>query len=138
MSDWFLERKLMGCRRVFIRDFDVSAAIGVLPNEQNRRQSVRINVDFWVRVSDTPSSRDALRDVVDYDIIRQGIMRIVSAGHIGLLETLADQTLLWVLSQSKIVAARVRAEKSEVYPDCRSAGVEVFGFNEGTHHVEPM
>lgn len=128
MSDWFLDPRLLNCRRVFIRDFDVSAAIGVFPQELGRTQGVRINIDFWVLCSTTPSDRDVLEDVVDYDFVRPGIHRLIQAGHIGLLEKLVDETLNLVLDHPKVVAARVRAEKSEVYPDCESAGVEVFRF----------
>ncbi|HEX4843043.1 MAG TPA: dihydroneopterin aldolase [Limnobacter sp.] len=128
MTDWFFDPRLADCRRVFIRDFDVSAAIGVFPQELGRTQAVRINIDFWVKCAATPSDRDSLADVVDYDFVRPGIHRLIQAGHIGLLETLVDKTLDLVLEHPKVVAARVRAEKSEVYPDCVSAGVEVFRF----------
>lgn len=128
MTDWFFDSRLADCRRVFIRDFDVSAAIGVFPQEQGRTQAVRMNIDFWVKCASTPSERDQLADVVDYDFVRPGIHSLIEAGHIGLLETLVDKTLAQVLSHPKVMAARVRAEKSEVYPDCKSAGVEVFRF----------
>lgn len=128
MTDWFLDPRLTDCRRVFIRDFDVSAAIGVFPEELGRTQGVRINIDFWVPRADSPSARDKLQDVVDYDFVRPGIHGLIQAGHIGLLERLVDETLQLVLAHPKVIAARVRAEKSEVYPDCESAGVEVFQF----------
>lgn len=128
MTDWFFDSRLAGCRRVFIRDFDVSAAIGVFPQELGRTQAVRMNIDFWVQSADTPSERDVLEDVVDYDFVRPGIHRLIQSGHIGLLERLVDQTIALVLDHPKVLAARVRAEKSEVYPDCESAGVEVFRF----------
>jgi len=126
MTDWFFHQRLADCRRVFIRDFDVSAAIGVFPQEQGRLQLVRMNIDFWVQLHESNSHRDLLNDVVDYDFVRPGIHALVKAGHIGLLETLVDKTLELVLQHPKVIAAKVRAEKSEVYPDCKSAGVEVF------------
>lgn len=128
MTDWFFDARLANCRRVFIRDFDVSAAIGVFPQEQGRKQTVRMNIDFWVPVVQTPSARDVLEDVVDYDFVRPGIQALLEKGHIGLLERLVDHTIELVLAHPKVLAARVRAEKSEVYPDCRSAGVDVFRF----------
>jgi dihydroneopterin aldolase len=128
MTDWFFDARLANCRRVFIRDFDVSAAIGVFPQEQGRKQTLRINIDFWVPVVQTPSARDVLEDVVDYDFVRPGIQALLEKGHIGLLERLVDHTIELVLAHPKVLAARVRAEKSEVYPDCRSAGVDVFRF----------
>jgi dihydroneopterin aldolase len=128
MTDWFFDARLANCRRVFIRDFDVSAASGVFPQEQGRKQTVRMNIDFWVPVVQTPSARDVLEDVVDYDFVRPGIQALLEQGHIGLLERLVDHTIELVLAHPKVLAARVRAEKSEVYPDCRSAGVDVFRF----------
>ena len=130
MTDWFFDSRLANCRRVFIRDFDVSAAIGVFPQEMGRRQGVRMNIDFWVPTAQTPSQRDLLVDVVDYDFVRPGIHALVEEGHIGLLETLVDKTIELVIAHPKVLAARVRAEKNEVYPDCESAGVEVFRFKE--------
>ncbi|MFN7506734.1 MAG: dihydroneopterin aldolase, partial [Limnobacter sp.] len=128
MTDWFFDPRLADCRRVFIRDFDVSAAIGVFPQELGRTQAVRINIDFWVKCASTPSERDLLVDVVDYDFVRPGIHGLIQSGHIGLLETLVDKTLALVLEHPKGVAARVRADQSVGYPDCVSAGVEVFRF----------
>ncbi len=130
MSDWFLDGRLCDCRRVFIREFELLIAIGVFPQELGRQQTVRMNIDFWVPVSVTPSDRDVLDDVVDYDFVRPGIQQLAQMGHIGLLEKLVDETICLVLNHPKVVAARVRAEKSEVYPDCQSAGVEIFRFKQ--------
>jgi 7,8-dihydroneopterin aldolase/epimerase/oxygenase len=128
MTDWFLHSRLASCRRIFIRDFDVSAAIGVFPQEQGCQQIVRINIDFWVPLVQTPSARDSLQDVVDYDFVRPSIQAFLEKGHVGLLERLVDSIVDLVLAHPKILAARVCAEKSEVYPDCKSAGVDVFRF----------
>ena len=102
MTDWFFDPRLADCRRVFIRDFDVSAAIGVFPQELGRTQAVRINIDFWVKCASTPSERDLLVDVVDYDFVRPGIHGLIQSGHIGLLETLVDKTLALVLEHPKV------------------------------------
>lgn len=137
MTDWFFDTRLAGCRRVFIRDFDVSAAIGVFPQEQGRKQKVRMNIDFWVPESATPSHRDQLDDVVDYDFVRPGIHALIEQGHIGLLETLVDRTAEHVLQHPAVLAVRIRAEKSEVYPDCKSAGVELFRFRPVVDTLRP-
>lgn len=128
MNDWFFDARLSHCRRVFIRDFELSLAIGVFPQELGRKQAVRMNIDFWVPAKVTPSSRDVLEDVVDYDFVRPGILELTKIGHIGLLEKLVDETMSLVLAHPKVIAARVRAEKSEIYSDCLSAGVEIFRF----------
>ncbi len=132
MTDWFLHDRLINCRRVFIRDLNVSAAIGVFSHEQGRSQQVRMNIEFWVPIAQSTSQADQLEDVVDYDFVRPGIHCLVAQGHIGLVETLVDKTIALVLANPKVLAARVQAEKSEAYPDCAGVGIEVFRFREAS------
>lgn len=59
--------------------------------------------------------------------MRQTIADRVARGHIQLQETLCDDILTVMLSHPKVMAARVSTQKPDVYPDCESVGVEVFG-----------
>lgn len=126
MSDWFLDDRLAGCRRLYIRAFEVTALIGVLPEEQGRPQPVRFDIDMWTPLAHTPSVRDSLADVVDYGFVLPDIRALLAQGQIGLLETLVDRVLDCLLAHPKIRAARVRAEKPVAYVDCAAAGVDVF------------
>jgi dihydroneopterin aldolase len=45
---------------------------------------------------------------------------------VHLQETLCDDVIKAMLAHPKVRAARVSTEKPDVYPDCRSVGVEVF------------
>ena len=49
----------------------------------------------------------------------------MSAGHVGLAETLAELIAAACLRDKRVMAARVRIEKPDVIPNARSVGVEI-------------
>lgn len=122
--------RLMDCRRLFLRDYEVWINIGVHDFEKKGEQRVKINVDLYIPLALSTPTHDKLDEVVDYDFIRREIGVRVAQGHIHLQETLADDVLARLLSHPKVRAARVSTEKPDVYPDCESVGVEVFGIKE--------
>ena len=117
---------LMDCRRVFLRDYEVRINIGVHDFEKRAEQRVLINVDLYVPLAETTPTQDALDEVVDYDFIRRSVAQRVSRGHIHLQETLVDDVVALMLAHPKVRAVCVSTQKPDVYPDCRSVGVEVF------------
>lgn len=130
MQSMLSHSSLMNCRRLFLRDYEVSINIGAHDFEKKKAQRVLINVDLYVPLSRSTPTRDQLSEVIDYDFIRRTIAARVSAGHIHLQETLCDDVLALMLQHPHVRAARVSTEKPEVYPDCASVGVEVFGLKE--------
>jgi 7,8-dihydroneopterin aldolase/epimerase/oxygenase len=120
---------LTGCRRLFLRDYEVWINIGVHDFEKKGEQRVVINVDLYIPLAQSLPRADQLAEVVDYDFIRRTVAERVSRGHIHLQETLADDLLRLMLQHPQVRAARVSTEKPDVYPDCDAVGVEVFGVN---------
>lgn len=118
-----------GCRRLFLRDYEIDIHIGVHDFEKQGAQRVIVNVDLWVPLALSTPSADDLDEVLDYDFIRSEIRQRVEQGHIQLQETLADDVLARMLAHPKVRAARVSTAKPDVYPDCDAVGVEVFGLN---------
>ncbi|MGH7051770.1 MAG: dihydroneopterin aldolase [Acetobacteraceae bacterium] len=120
-----------GLRHVFIRDMRVAARIGVNAHEKRGPQPVRINVDLAVEddgarpLSRTPVGRDRLERVVDYEPIVAAVRRIVAEGHVGLAETLAERIAAAALADPRVISARVRVEKLEVFADVGAVGVEI-------------
>lgn len=121
--------KVLGinCRKLFLRNYEININIGVHDFEKTREQRVLINVDLYVPLDLSTPAQDELDEVVDYDFMRRSISDRVSQGHIHLQETLCDDVLHAMLKHPKVKAARVSTEKPDVYPDCDSVGVEVFG-----------
>lgn len=118
-------------RHVFLRDLVLPASIGILPHEQGTPQRIRINVDLGVEddgaqlFSRAPVGRDELSRVVDYGVVANRVRSIVSAGHVRLVETLAERIAEACLEDLRVHLARVRVEKLDIFPDAMSVGVEI-------------
>lgn len=121
----------LGLRHVFLRDLLYSAAIGVYAHEQGVRQRIRVNVDLGVQddgaraASRAAVGRDELARVVDYAAVAAEVSAIIEAGHVQLVETLAERIAEACLGDSRVMFARVRVEKLDVLPHGATAGVEV-------------
>jgi 7,8-dihydroneopterin aldolase/epimerase/oxygenase len=118
---------LTQCRRLFLKNYEVNINIGVHEFEKKGEQRVLFNVELYVPLAVSTPHKDELEEVVDYDFMRQTIANRVAQGHIHLQETLCDDVLKTMLAHPKVMAARVSTQKPDVYPDCESVGVEVFG-----------
>lgn len=127
MQSFLSHPSLMDCRRLFLRNYEVSLNIGVHDFEKRGEQRVLINVELYIPLAVSTPQRDELEEVVDYDFIRRSIVQRVKQGHIHLQETLCDDILRLMLAHPRVKAARVSTEKPDVYPDCDSVGCEVFG-----------
>ena len=109
--------------RLFIRDLVLSARIGVHQHERIADQRVRINLELEVKAPRVIN--DQLENVVCYGEIMTGIRGVVGAGHVNLAETLAERIAAMCLEDRRVLAAKVRIEKLDVFPEAASVGIEV-------------
>jgi len=120
-----------GLRHVFLHDLLLQAAIGVYTQEHGRTQRIRVSVDLGVTddgalgLSRPSVGADDLARVVDYAAVAERVRGVVAAGHVQLVETLAERLAEACLDDARVQLARVRVEKLDVLPDGASAGVEV-------------
>ena len=130
MPSWARE----GIRHVFVRDMVLPASIGVYPHEQDAKQRVRLNLDLAVGegpfpavsgLSRAPVGRDDLARVVDYEAVVRRVRAVVAAGHVMLVETLAERLAETCFDDPRTQAVRVRVEKLDVFVDVASVGVEI-------------
>ncbi len=117
-------RAALGIRHVFVHDLVLACNIGVHRHEKDGPQRVRINLDLAVRESGHPL-QDDLGQVVCYEEITNGVRALVAAGHINLVETLAERVAAFCLRDPRVITARVRIEKLDILPDAESVGVEI-------------
>jgi dihydroneopterin aldolase len=104
-------------RRVFVHDLVLGASIGVYKHERRTTQPLRINIDLAVD--------DDVRNVVDYQKVIDGVTAIVDAGHINLVETLAERIAEMCLADRRVASTRVRVEKLKAAPEGATVGVEI-------------
>jgi dihydroneopterin aldolase len=109
--------------RVFVRDLVLDAQIGIHGHERGRTQRIRVSIEMQAMLSNLGSDR--LEDVVSYEGAVTATRAAVAAGHVGLVETLADRIARECLVDPRVRSVRVRVEKLDVFPDAGAAGVEI-------------
>jgi dihydroneopterin aldolase len=111
-------------RLVFVRDLEIVASVGLLEHEKRYEQRIIVSVELAVR-DDYDGRSDRLADVVDYSRVVDGIVRLVQSEHVNLIETLAERIAVQCLADSRVEGVRVRIEKPDILPSCRSVGIEI-------------
>ena len=111
-------------RHVFLRDMLLEASIGWYAHEHGAPQRIRVNVDLAVDEGPDDGA-DTLDRVVSYEVVAKSVRRIVGAGHVKLVETLAERIAASCLEDGRVRLARVQVEKLDVFPDAAAAGVVV-------------
>ena len=104
--------------RIFIRDFRLQVSIGIHDFEKEGPQTVVVNIDLLLE----PPGRahdDRIANVLNYDVVHDGIRELAGSRHFNLQETLVDAILDLCLAQPGVIEARVSTEKPDVYKDCR-------------------
>lgn len=112
-----------GLRRIFIRDLELGAEIGVYSHEHGKKQRIRLNLDLMVR--DTQDHHDQLDNVVCYNDVTVKITRLLETGHTALVETLADKIAVLVMEDARILSVKICLEKLDAIKNTTSVGVEI-------------
>ena len=105
-------------RRIFIRDFRLQVSIGIHDFEKEGPQTVVVNVDLLLAPADE-AHNDRIANVLNYDVVHDGIKALAGSRHFNLQETLVDAIIDLCLAQPGVIEARVSTEKPDVYKDCR-------------------
>ena len=63
---------------------------------------------------------------MSYEFIVADIKKLLSKGHIGLLETLGEKIASICLKDLRIISARINIQKMEVFKEAKSVGIEIF------------
>ena len=109
---------------ILVRDLLLKCWIGIHEHEKLAPQRVRINIDMTVFECDGDPSDD-IAQVVSYEDVIAGVKRLLDAGHINLVETLAENIAQLCLADSRVDSVRIRVEKLDVYAEAASVGVEI-------------
>src|SRR4051812_37572463 len=104
-----------GETRVFVRDLMLTAKIGLHQHERLASQRIRINLDL--AVADSGPVDDDYEKVVCYGELVTGVRQVIGAGHVDLVETLAERIATMCLADPRVLSARVRIEKLDVFPE---------------------
>ncbi len=105
-------------RRIVIRDFRLKVSIGIHDFEKDGPQTVVVNVDLLLEPAGAAHD-DKIGNVLNYDVVHDGIAALAKSRHFNLQETLVEVILDLCLAQPGVIEARVSTEKPDVYKDCR-------------------
>jgi 7,8-dihydroneopterin aldolase/epimerase/oxygenase len=111
-------------RRVFVRDMEIMASVGIFEVEKRYEQRIVVSIDLDV-VDTYDGVSEQITDVLDYSRVVHGVEQLVQSTHFKLIETLAERIAAQCLVDARVMAVLVRIEKPDIMPGCRSVGIEI-------------
>lgn len=117
----------MPADRIELRGLHLTALVGVLPEERERAQPLELDLDVVVPLAVAGTSDD-LGDTVDYGRVCAVVEEVVTAGHVALLEHLAERVAAEVLAVDERideVVVGVRKLRPPVPQPLATSGVRI-------------
>ena len=108
---------------IFVRDFRLQTLIGFHRRERVVPQTIRIDLEIGIANTAVFAS-DKVSDCIDYDKVTTRI-RELAAGHVNLVETLADRVARLVLDEFGAAWVKVSIAKLGILKDAALVGVTV-------------
>ena len=108
---------------VFLQGLRLDARIGVFDHEKGRTQPLEVDLEVRVNAGRFAPRHDRLDEVFDYQALRAAVLEVAASGHIQLLETFADRTLVRILALPDVQGARMRVSKFTAFEDCKAVGL---------------
>lgn len=99
--------------RIFVRDRVVTMSVGAYARERQAPQRVRFSVE--AEIAPAALFATGLAAIVSYDLITDAIERI-AAGHVDLVETLAEGVAAAVLAHPRVLSVAITVEKLDLGP----------------------
>jgi len=106
---------------VFVRGLSIQAGIGIHDHEIGRLQTLVIDVSLDL----TPGPVEQLSQTLNYETVAQAARSIAAGGHVGLVESFAEQLALACLAEGRVRRATVRVEKPGALEGTVAPGCEV-------------
>jgi dihydroneopterin aldolase len=110
--------------RIFLRDLELIASVGIHAHEKIKPQRIRVSVDLQVDAR-SPTAGDSIDSVLSYEDVANSIRAIVAEGHVHLIETLAERIAAACLADARVSRAKIKVEKPDIFPDAATVGIEI-------------
>ena len=110
--------------RIFIRDLEMIASVGVHQFEKIKPQRIRVSIDLMVGPRPADAT-DTIDNVLSYENVVKAVRAIVATGHFHLIETLAERVAAECLGHYTVISAKVKIEKPDIFPDAATVGIEI-------------
>jgi 7,8-dihydroneopterin aldolase/epimerase/oxygenase len=113
--------------RIELRSLQLGVLVGVLPHERAQQQPVEMDLDVVCDLQ-AAGSEDDLGLTVDYGMLCERVEQVARAGHVALLETLAERVATAVLEADgrvEEVTVAVRKLRPPVPQQLATSGVRI-------------
>ena len=111
-------------RRFILEGLECICRIGIYDHERAGPQRVLIDAELLLSPVSEPMSDD-IDDSLNYDVIRETIVKIVASRHFDLQETLARELFDALRMLDGVIGLRVRTAKPDAYPDCKQIAYQL-------------
>ncbi len=111
-------------RRFILQGLECQASIGIYDVERVRSQRITVDAELRLSLSSEPLD-DQVESALNYDMIRETIITIVSAKHYDLQETLARKLFDALRLLDDVQSVRVQTSKPDAYTDCKTIAYEL-------------
>ena len=108
--------------KIFIRELEISAIIGILPHERSTPQPVIINLEIATDIHQAAQSENIV-NTLDYAAIAETITAFVGKSQFQLLETLAEKTAELILQKFKATWLRLEIAKPQAIKNAKQVGI---------------
>ena len=98
--------------------------IGIYDHERAAPQRVVIEAELLLSPISEPMSDD-IDDSLNYDVVRETIVKIVASRHFDLQETLARELFDALRMLDGVIGLRVLTAKPDAYPDCKQIAYQL-------------
>tara|TARA_B100001964_G_C13748987_1_gene386589 strand:+ start:41 stop:412 length:372 start_codon:yes stop_codon:yes gene_type:complete len=112
---------------VLVKNLILKASVGIYPKEKIRKQKVRFNI--FITAKDNIKTKNDIKELVSYEDIIKNVKKIISRGHIPLIENLAQNIAKKCLINKKILKIEIMIEKLEIFNESESVGIKIIRMN---------
>ena len=111
-------------RKFILQGLECHASIGIYDIERETSQKVIIDAELILKPETEPLTDD-IHTTLNYDLIRETIIAVVSARHYDLQETLARKLFDALQLLNGVRSVRVRSSKPDAYKDCETISYQL-------------
>ncbi len=114
-------------RRFILQGMECQALIGIYDSERASPQRVIVDAELKLSLASEPLD-DQVESALNYDMIRETVLKIVLEKHYDLQETLARRLFDALRSLDGVQSVRVQTSKPDAYSDCKTIAYELSDF----------
>jgi FolB domain-containing protein len=107
---------------ILINDLSMSASVGVLPKELEKKQPILINIKCTYKTNQEPKD---LQDVFCYHALVISIENLIKENHFYWLENLAEKISQICFQHESVLWVQIKIEKTQILSQTKSVGVMI-------------